>query len=317
MLIRMHTLLVLSAAALSGLAACQSGPTGVYEATSLLGRPLYAPELDTRTREKYDRNLADAEARFEADPHNEDNIVWVGRRLAYLGRYREAIVVYTDGLDIFPDSYKLLRHRGHRQITIRRLDDAIADLGRAADLIQGVSDEVEPDGLPNARKTPTSTSHTNIYYHLGLAHYLKGEFAAAFSAYRRCMDYAGNDDMRCATAYWEFLTLRRLGRDAEAAAVLEPITEDMDVIENFTYHNLLLLFKGQRSVQQIRRASDPESPVGPLVDDATLGYGIGAWHRLNGRTADADRTFHEVVSGKAWAAFGHIAAEAEIARTAR
>ena len=29
-----------------------------------------------------------------------------------------------------------------------------------------------------------STSHYGVYYHLGLAHYLKGDYAAAETAYR-------------------------------------------------------------------------------------------------------------------------------------
>ena len=41
--------------------------------------------------------------------------------------------------------------------------------------------KIEPDGQPNARNIPTSTLNSNIYYHLGLAQYLKGEFEAALS----------------------------------------------------------------------------------------------------------------------------------------
>jgi tetratricopeptide (TPR) repeat protein len=271
------------------------------EATSLLGRALYPQPLAPETLARRGRELAEAHGAFRENPLDEMNIIWLGRRLAYLGRYRHAVTVYTDGIILHPASYRLLRHRGHRYITTRRLDDAIADLASAAALIEGVPDEVEADGLPNDRHIPTSTSHTNIYYHLGLAQYLKGEFEPARIAYRRCLEFSANDDMRCASIYWLYLTLHRLRQDDEAAALLEPVHQDMDIIENFAYHRLLLLYKGER-------------PVGAAVDDATLAYGIGAWHLIGGRTEEAYTLFHAIVDGDAWPAFGYIAAEAELAR---
>jgi len=222
--------------------------------------------------------------------------------------------VYTDGIILHPESYRLLRHRGHRYITTRRLDDAIADLASAVALIEGVPDEVEADGLPNDRNIPTSTSHTNIYYHLGLAQYVKGEFEPARAAYRRCLEFSANDDMRCASIYWLYLTLRRLDLDEEAAEVLEAVHRDMNIIENSAYHRLLLLYKGELTPGQVLQSDDGPSPVGAAVDDATLAYGIGAWHLIAGRIEEAYTLFQAIVDGDAWPAFGYIAAEAELAR---
>ncbi len=282
----------------------------VPEAQSLLATPLFRPQLEPASRARRDEELKLAWARYRQTPRDEGTIIWLGRRLAYLGRYHQAIAVYTDGLSRHPDSYKLLRHRGHRYLTVRRLDDAIADLDRARRLILGVPDEIEPDGLPNARSIPRSTSHSNIYYHLGLAWYLKGRFEQALAAYRRCLEYSANDDMRCATSYWLYLTLRRLGRDREAAAVLEPIGADMDIIENFTYQELLMMFKGTRSVPQVLGSLSAGS-----IDDATARYGVGAWHLVNGRRDVAIEIFRGIISGPSWPAFGYIAAEAELARS--
>jgi hypothetical protein len=284
------------------------------EAISLLGRSLYPAPMDRDTLIRRGRELAEAHGAFRENPLDEMNIIWLGRRLAYLGRYRQAISVYSDGIVLYPESYRLLRHRGHRYITTRRFDEAIADLARAATLIEGVPDEAEADGLPNDRNIPTSTSHTNIYYHLGLAQYLKGEFEPALVAYRRCLAFSANDDMRCASIYWLYLTLCRLGRVDEAAQVLVPVTADMDIIENHTYHRLLLLFKGELTLGQVIQSDDDPSPVGAAVDDATLAYGIGVWHLVNGDLVEAYTTFNAIVDGAAWPAFGHIAAEAELAR---
>ena len=284
---------------------------GRPEATSLLGEPLYPPQLDPETRTQREEALMRAAAEYRQDHLDEENIIWFGRRLAYLGRYGEANAVYSDGLALHPTSHKLLRHRGHRYISIRQLDASIADLERATELIEGVPDEVEPDGLPNARNIPTSTSHTNIHYHLGLARYLEGDFDEALGAYRLCLRFSTNDDMRCATSYWLYLTLRRLGRDREAAAVLEPVTAEMDIIENFAYHKLLLLYKGELAPEAVLGTTSLE---GESIEDATVGYGVGAWYLLNGEPDRAAEIFRRIVSGPAWPAFGHIAAEAELAR---
>ena len=71
-------------------------------------------------------------------------IVWYGRWLGYAGRYEEAVAVFSRGLEVLPDSAWLLRFRGHRYITLRRFDEAVADLERADALAQGRPDQVEP-----------------------------------------------------------------------------------------------------------------------------------------------------------------------------
>lgn len=301
---------LLPALAAANLSGCSDFSRGHYRVTSLLDRPLPPMELAPEERAKRVMDLAAARRDLELHPGDEDKIIWLGRRTAYLGRYSEAIDIFTDGLRRYPESYRMLRHRGHRLLTVRRLDDAVRDLERAADMIVRVPDVTEPDGLPNRLNRPTSTSHTNIYYHLGLAHYLLGDYESALDAYLKCMLFSKNNDMICATSYWQYLTLRRLGRDQEATAVLAPITADMEIIENVAYHRLLRMFKGELSSAQVLESnSDDREPI----DDATVGYGVGAWHLLNGEHEAARSVFVRIVRGPAWPAFGHIAAEAELA----
>jgi tetratricopeptide (TPR) repeat protein len=281
------------------------------EAWSLFGDPLFPPALDAETKRDREARLAEARARLDAEPDNPDAFVWAGRRTAYLGRYRDAIALFSAGIAKFPTEPELHRHRGHRYISVRRFDVAAADLETAARLIAGKPDEVEPDGLPNARNVPTSTLHSNVWYHLGLARYVTGDFEKALAAYRNGLDVSKNPDMLVATSHWLYMTLRRLGRDAEAAAVLDPIREGMDVIENRDYHRLLLLYRGELA---------PDALVAEAVDSgnavgfATVGYGVGNWHLYSGRRAEAVELFRKVVAGGSWASFGYIAAEAELER---
>ena len=278
------------------------------EAVSLLGQPLARPVLPEETRRRYEEALAEARQRNYADPGDVDGMIWLGRRTAYLGRFREAIEIYTRGIQRYPGDARLYRHRGHRYITIRQFDRAIADLERAAALIAGRQDQVEPDGLPNARNIPTSTLQSNIWYHLGLAHYLKGDFGRALGAYRECVDVSKNPDMLVATSHWLYMTLRRLGRAAEAADVLKPIRADLDVIENGAYHRLLLMYKGEMPVDSLLPAV-----AGGALDDVTTAYGVGNWYLYNGDATRAEEIFRRIVATGNWAAFGAIAAEAELA----
>ena len=59
--------------------------------TSLLGRPLVARALAPEAEAEMEAQLADAIAAWEKDRNDAEALIWVGRRTAYLGRYREAI----------------------------------------------------------------------------------------------------------------------------------------------------------------------------------------------------------------------------------
>ena len=296
---------ILLAALLAGAPATQKP-----EATSLLGRPLVAPTQSPEVAAKNEANLAAARKEFDAGP-SADTAIWLGRRTAYLGRYRDAIAIYTDAIAKYPQDARLYRHRGHRYLSVRELDKAIADFKTVSSLAEGKPDEIEPDGQPNARGIPTSTLKTNIYYHLGLAHYLKGEFRQALQAYDMCIELSKNDDMRVATNHWRYMTLRRLGRADDAARLLQAVKTTMDVIENASYHKLLLMYNGEITAEALR-----ESAKAGGLDGATIGYGVANWHLYNGRGPEALKILTEIVENNAtqWASFGYLAAEAELAR---
>ena len=183
--------------------------TQTPEATSLLGRPLSNAPVSETARPKMEADLASALAVWEKDRTDADAHIWLGRRTAYLGRFREALRIYTDGINRHPNDARFYRHRGHRYITVREFDRAIADLEKAAALRKGQPDEVEPDGQPNARNIPTSTLHSNIWYHLALARYLKGDNMRAVEDWRRTRDVGKNPDNLVSSSNWLYLSLRR------------------------------------------------------------------------------------------------------------
>lgn len=276
------------------------------EATSLFGEPLYPTPASPEPQAADEAKLAEARATYEAAPNDADAIIWLGRRLGYLNRFRDAIDTFSLGVAKHPDDPRMYRHRGHRYITTRRFDLAIQDFEKAASLIAGKPDEVEPDGRPNARNIPTSTLQTNIWYHLGLAYYLTGNLDKARDAYESCMTVSKNNDMRVATSHWLYMTLRRLDRQDEAAKLLEPITADMDIIENASYHKLLLMYKGVETPDALLQQAESG------LDRATIGYGVGNWHFYNNRRDQAVEIYRSILAANQWTSFAAIAAEADL-----
>lgn len=302
-------LLVASVVIISGCTPAETEP--VTEATSLFGKSLQRLEPSGASAQQTLDQLAEAERNWMADSTSEDAIIWYGRRLSYAGRYNDAIRIYSNGLIHHPDSYKLRRHRGHRYISVRKFDEAIADLEQAATLTEGIPDEIEPDGLPNALNQPRSSDQTNIWYHLGLAHFLKGSFSKSATAFEKCVELSTNDDMRVAATDWLYMCYRRLGRKDRAYRLLTGIQPEMDIIENTSYHKRLLMYKGEIQADSLLQAAVNESNS---LDLLTQGFGVGHWYLVNGDQGRASRIFQLITMQDNWAAFGFIAAEAELRR---
>lgn len=169
---------------------------------------------------------------------------------------------------------------------------------------------MEPDGLPNPRGTPTSTLYFNVWYHIGLSHYLVGDLRRALKAYRMCMKVSEMDEKYVATAHWTYMTLRLLGREKEAERLLGRVEPGMDVVENTHYHGCLLMYKGLRSPEEFMKEAREQGALG-LV---TTGYGVANWYNYNGDKEKAAGILREILALEGWAGFGYIAAEADLKR---
>ena len=276
------------------------------EAVSLDGRVLTMPDP---TNETVIKNLEDVKYKYMDYPMNPDNAVWYGRRLAYAGDYREAIRVFSDGILDNPNDPQFYRHRGHRYVTIREFDRAIADLEKAAEMIKGKANVVEQDGAPNEHGIPVSTLHGNIYYHLGLAYYLKQDFENAKRVYDLDHGVARNDDNRVSIAHWRYMIRRRMGDTHEDAKyVLDDINQDMNILENHTYHKLALFYKGEVTEAEISEGMDVENSA-----DAATAYGLANWYLYNGDIDKGKAMMEKMLNARAWGSFGYIAAEADLA----
>ena len=268
-------------------------------------------------RDRSRRTLERAQARYEADS-SLANTVWYGRVLGFRYRIEEAIAVFSEGLERFPDSFELLRQRGHRYLSTRRFTEGKADLARAADLIEGMAEWIEPDGPDNELPVPPTSIQFNTWYHLALDHYLLREWAEAEAAYRQCIKWVREDDYDGLTAChdWLYMTLRRGGDEAAAEAVLASVPEglpDEAFVEGPSYYRRLRMYRGELAPEDLL-TPDKGSQVIHDVETiyATQGYGVGNWYLYNGETERARAVFDQILQGRSRFAFGYIAAELDL-----
>ena len=276
---------------------------------SAYGKPFVSREAD----EEALAAIEAADAALAADPENIDLVVAAAQARAGLWQYNEAIEVFTRGMEIAPDDWRLYRHRGHRFVSTRRFDWATEDLERAV--------ELDPYGF-------------NSSYHLGLAYFLNGEFGKAADEYARClalasdeeaialaaaggnpgdprtcMEIADDDESRVAVTEWLYRALRRAGREDEALALLDTISEGLAVEENISYYRDLLFYKGLVTADEILNPEEPDDN-----SFATTGFGVANYYIVEGDTEAARDLILRIVEGDPWNAFGFIAAETELLR---
>ena len=263
--------------------------------------------ISKKARTLYEDKLKQAISDYKKDP-SVDNLIWLGRRQAYLGSYETAVALYSDGIKKYPKDARFYRHRGHRYISMRCFDLAIKDLKKAAGLTRYQDNQVEPDGLPNALGIPTSTLQGNIYYHLGLTYYLQKKYHKARYAYEKCLKLAENSDSYVAAANWLYVIYRHLGQDKKAVKLLKTIKDDMDLIENHSYHTILKLYQG--SIDPI--LLEKEINDGESLNNTTLAFGLGNYYSIIGNEAKAQILFEMITKGNQWSAFGYIAAESRL-----
>jgi tetratricopeptide (TPR) repeat protein len=251
-------------------------------------------------------NYTAAKQAFETNPKDVESLIWYGRRTAYLGQYQEAIAIYTEGITNFPQDARLYRHRGHRYISIREYDKAISDFEKAATLIQGTADQIEPDGLPNAQNIPLSSLHSNVWYHLGLAYYLTHQYEKAYQAYLKCRDSGSNYDNIVSSTHWLFMIQQRLENPKKADSLLAPIQREGMVIENQAYADLCGMYKGWISADSLAAKG-----AGSPSQDA-MRYGLANWHLYHGDTIQARQLMEGLMEEKAFTSFGYLAAESDL-----
>jgi tetratricopeptide (TPR) repeat protein len=262
---------------------------GAFEITSGLGRPLYALPDDAA--------VTVARKASASDPHNADLALKLSKAEAARRQYKEAVATCTQALAAAPNSADLYLERGHRVLGLREFELAMTDLKRAT--------EIDPSKLDS-------------FYHLGLAHYFQGEFAEAADAFQKARDLAKSDDSLIDCTNWLYVSLRRAGKEKEAAEALARITPAVKNTEPHLYFYLSLLhfYQGKLTPDQVLppKPANPNDTESELSFD-TVSYGVGNWRVYHHEIESALPLFKSVVTGEAWNAWGFIGSEVELVRS--
>ena len=261
-------------------------------------------KLPNKTKNVFEKNLKIAYENFNQNP-NSDNLIWIGRRHAYLGNYESAIKYFSQGISTYPLDARFYRHRGHRLITNRCFERAINDLKKAASLSNNKPNEIEPDGLPNALNIPTSTLKGNIYYHLGLAYYFESQLKEAMLAFEKCIEFSENNDSFVAAANWLYIIYYQLNMINKADKLLTKIDNQMNLIENHSYLSILNFYKNSTSQFDIEKKIFKEESL----NNITVAFGLGNFYLLKGETEKAYKIYNLITNSNQWSSFAYIGAE--------
>lgn len=230
--------------------------------------------------------IARAESVLAADPRNVARFIELGVAQSAVRQFREAIRTFTRGLAIAPDDAMLYRWRGHRYLSVREFDSALADLTRGFRI--------------------DSTIY-GILYHLGVTRYALGDYAGAADAFARGQRRAPNAGELAGATDWLWMALSRAGQRAEAQAMLDRRPDSLPV--NNAYAQRLRLYRGLIPPDSVFSAADTAD-----IQVATLSYGLGNWYLVRGDTTQARAWFERAIRSAGWPAFGFIVAERELMR---
>ena len=295
---------------------------GTPEAFDLFGGPLYRRPIRLwlpADEDAYEAKLRQLQEDYEGsleeyaeDPDDPERIVWLGRRTGILGRFVEAVTIYSRGIEKFPADPRFPRFRGHRFAILRRLDLAIGDLERAAGLIEGRPDEQEfyASGGRSEDKLGVSSFNWNVWYHLDFAYFAAGRFGESVDAYRRCMEAADNTESVVATSHWLYMALLRHGDDSGAERLLEGVQSGLDLVEVGDYYETLLMCKGETTPEALLEKARTQGPVRFI----TRGQAVANLYMARGEVGKAVEVFHEVHATGEWSAGVHLIAESELRR---
>ena len=238
-----------------------------------------------------DEALCAIEEKLKADPDNAE--LWMEKGLALAGAslYREAGECYAHAISIDPFNGILYRHRGHRFLSQWRFEDAAADFTLASRLIP---------------------ENWDVWYHLGLSHFLLGAYDKAAAAYQRCLELSDTEDKLIAICDWYYMTELRLGNPEAAVKLLDNIHEDFDPGDNGAYFRRLLMYKGVIRPEEV--LPEDLSSLSPL-DVITMGFGLSNYYWYNGEKEKSNEVIDMILragdEGECYFAFGYLAAKVD------
>ena len=276
------------------------------EATSFGGKPLYRFDIPEERLAETEGKIAELEAKTDK---SEDDYVTLGYLYVNAGKFGGAIDLYTRGLERYPESFKLLRHRGHRYINTRQLDKAIVDLEKAVVLLGDDNGDVYQYRLTGER---FGTYEHWIWYHIALFHYLNEDYAKAAEAYERCVTTATNNDTLIGAVDWLYNAYMRNGEPAKAEEALKRVPDDIEARSTYSYYQRVMLYKGLSKPEDLLDLAKPGAEWDGR--EITTGYGVANWYGQQGDEKTAQLIYDNILQTPFWSAWAYVVTDREQSR---
>ena len=240
------------------------------------------------TKEWFYEDLATANIVFASAPYKESSYSWRGRREGFLGNYAKAVEIFTEGMELFPESYKLYRYRGYFLIRNYQYEEGMIDLRRAEELIENVDVAPTQDGIPGKSNFSPSTFKRNIFYYIAEGSMATGDYNTVIEYMDKAVaanELRDEDDFLVSTSFYKYMALRKLGRHDEAEELIKAVPRGLNIISNRDYYQAVQYLQGRYNRDQFMRRAD------------SLGqYTIGMVDLFNGDDEEAREVFETVTN---------------------
>ncbi len=209
----------------------------------------------------------------------------LGQALCRQLRYRDAIAVYTEAIAMNPEDPEAYRQRAARHIATMQPERAISDLKFCL---------------------PLSMEKSDIYYRMGIARYLAGQYLEAMDAEQKAFP-GFDDEMGVAAMFWHTAAAWKAGTEP---TLLKHYRQDMEVGHHTAYHFSMGLAAGETMLEQaLERISKEKSDL----EYSIMGYGAAMFAEAAGKNDIAKSLLEAVVKRDGfWISYGYLAAWNEV-----
>ncbi|QOR36756.1 hypothetical protein IMX26_08100 [Clostridium sp. 'deep sea'] len=237
---------------------------------------------------QHSKEVKELEKKIAKDCCNAELWMKKGLGLAKQKLYREAVEAFSKAICLDPFNALLYRHRGHRLLSSYRFYEGAADFELASRIEQ---------------------NNWNIWYHLGFAYHLIGDFERAEKAYKTCYEMTALDcELFPAIVNWRVINLMEMGEFDYANDLASLVDPKMPCGENFVYRDMIQVYKGTKTFEEVLEIKEKYRFAN--MEYVTKAYGISRYLALTGMKDEANKIIEVILSlaGDCWSGFGYLAA---------
>lgn len=278
----------------------------VPEAIALSGKKLYQIPADSATLAKYTLQIEEYQKK---ETFAEDDFIGLGNAYASIYRFRDAIKVYTDGLSKYPDSYKLLQFRAHRQLSIREADGTLADVEKALTYMNDTTAkelELQADG------TVKGSYEYWIYYHMGLASLLKDNYDDAISAFKNCVRSSVTQSNKAGATYWLYNSYLKAGQNQKAEELINEFVLDKPIDATPSYTARLLMLNGKIAPEELLDIEAENNSSDWGKKEVSMAYDVANWYIMQGEVEKGMAIHRKTLESPHWNAWAYLMTEKEL-----